>query len=194
VDARACKPENDVTGRDAGAGEDARALDGTDAETGEVIVAWCVHAGHFGSLSADQGAAGLAATRGNAGDHSLGDAKVELGAGEIVEEEKRLGTLDDEVVDAHCDKINADSVVPAKLDCKLELGADAVIGGDEQGVVIARRLQIEEAAEAAKLGIGAGARGRSCKRADCLDQRIAGGNRDAGIGISERLLCHNQRD
>ena len=80
-----------------------------------------------------------------------------------------------------------------EVDGELELGADAVVGGDEQGVVIARRLEVEEAAEPAELGIGAGARGRAGEGRDGLHQRIAGGNRDPGIGVSERLLCHNHR-
>ena len=60
---------------------------------------------------------------------------VELAGGEIVEEEQRLGALDDQVVGAHRDQVDADAVVPAELDRQLELGADAVVGGDQQRVV-----------------------------------------------------------
>ena len=81
---------------------------------------------------------------------------VELAGGEIVEEEQRLGALDDEVVDAHRDQVDADAVMLAGVDGQLELGADAVVGGDEQRVVIARGLEVEEAAEAAQFGVGAG--------------------------------------
>ena len=92
------------------------------------------------------------------GDDPLGDAVVELAGGEIVEEEQRLGALDDEVVGAHRDEVDADRVVPVVVDRELELGADAVVGGDQQRVGIAGRLGIEEPAEAADLGVRARAR------------------------------------
>ena len=41
------------------------------------------------------------------------------------------------------------------LDRDLDLGADAVGGRDQHRVLEARRLQIEQAAETADLGIGA---------------------------------------
>ena len=52
----------------------------------------------------------------------------------------------------------------AAVDGELELGADAVIGGDQQRIAIARRLEVEEAAEAAQRGVRARA-GRSPWRA-----------------------------
>ena len=103
--------------------------------------------------------------------------------GEIIEEEERLGALDDQIVGAHRDEIDADAVVPAAVDRELELGADAVIGGDQQRIAIARRLEIEEAAEAAERGVRARPRGRLGQRRDRLDQRIAGGDRHARLGI-----------
>jgi len=45
-------------------------------------------------------------------------------------------------------------------DGELQLGADAVGGGDENGIVIAGRPGIEEGAEAAETGGGAAARRR----------------------------------
>ena len=83
-----------------------------------------------------------------------------LAGGEIVEEEQRLGALADEVVDAHGDEVDADGVVLAGVDGELELGADAVGGGDQHRVGVARRLEVEERAEAAEARDDAGARGR----------------------------------
>ena len=57
------------------------------------------------------------------------------------------------------------SWMPA-LDGDLDLGADAVIGGDQDGIDEARGLQIEQAAEAADLGVGAGAARRAHERLD----------------------------
>jgi hypothetical protein len=47
---------------------------------------------------------------------------------EIVEKEHRLRALDDEIVDAHGDEVDADRVMDPGLDGDFQLGADAVIG------------------------------------------------------------------
>ena len=59
---------------------------------------------------------------------------LELAAGEIVEEKQRLGALHHEIVDRHGDKIDADGVMTAGLDRDLDLGADAVGGGDQDRI------------------------------------------------------------
>ena len=117
------------------AGQHLAALDRADAEAGEVVVARGIHARHFGRLAADQRAAGLPAALGDRRDDPLGDAVVELAGREIVEEEQRLGALHDQVVGAHRDQVDADAVMPSGLDRELELGADPVIGGDQQRIV-----------------------------------------------------------
>ena len=122
--------------------------------------------------------------------------RIELAGGEVVEEEERLGALHDQVVDAHGDEVDADRVEDAGVDGDLELGADAVGGGDQDRVAEARRLQVEQAAEAADLGVGAGPAGRAHQRLDRLDQRVAGVDIDAGIGVGDgperpaRLVGH----
>ncbi len=70
---------------------------------------------------------------------ALATVHVELAAGEIVEEEQRLGALHDEVVDAHGDEVDADRGVLAGIDGDLELGADAVGGRDQHRVAETRR-------------------------------------------------------
>ena len=87
--------------------------------------------------------------------------RIELAAGEIVEKEQRLGALHDEIVDRHGDEIDADRVVARGLDGDLDLGADAVGRGDQERIGEAGGLEVEQAAEAADLGVGA-RRARSC--------------------------------
>ena len=160
------------------------ALDRADAEAGEIVIALGIHARHLGRLAADQRAAGHAAALGDPRDHPLGDRVVELPGGVIIEEEQRLGALDDQIVDAHRDQIDADAVVPATVDRELQLGADAVVRRDQQRIGEPRRLQIEEPAEPAQIGIRARAPRRFRQRADRADQRVARGDRHAGLGIS----------
>ena len=74
------------------------------------------------------------------------------------------------------------------FDGDLELGADAVIGGDQDRVDEAGRLEVEQAAEAADLAVGARPAGRAHQRLDLLDHGIAGVDVDAGLGIGEPVL------
>ena len=76
-----------------------------------------------------------------------------------------------------------DAIVAAAVDGELQFGADAVIGRDQQRVRVARRLQIEEAAESAERRVRPGACRRFRQRADRLYQGIARRDRDAGLGV-----------
>jgi hypothetical protein len=78
--------------------------------------------------------------------------------------------------------------VASGLDRDLELGSDAVGGGDEDGVPIARRLQVEECAEPAEPGVAACARRRAGQRLDRLDQRVAGVDIDSGFLVAPAVL------
>ena len=131
------------------------ALGSADGEACEIVVAAGIHARHFGRLAADQRAARLAATGRNAADDGRTLVRIELAGGEIVEEEQRLGALHDEIVDAHGNEVDADRVVLVGVDGDLQLGADAVIGGNEDRIGETGRLQVEQAAEAADLAVGA---------------------------------------
>lgn len=95
--------------------------------------------------------------------------------------------MNDEVVDAHGDEIDTDRVMQAAVDRELDLGADAVIRGNEDRIDEAGRLQIEEAAETADFRIGAWPPRRPHERLDRLDHRIAGINADARLGIGKPL-------
>ncbi len=114
MDAAAGEAENDVARSDRRAGQLLAALHRADAEARKIIVAGGIHARHLGRLAADQRAAGLEAALRDRGDNRLGDSGVELAGREIVEEEQRLGALDDEIVDAHGDEIDSDPVVAAQ--------------------------------------------------------------------------------
>ena len=144
-----------------------------------------VEAGHLGGLAADQRAVGLPAARRNAGDHGRTVLRIELAAGEVVEEEQRLGALHHEVVDRHGDEIDADGAVVAGVDRDLDLGADAVGRGDQDRVAESGALEVEQPAEAADLGIGARARRRPHQRLDQVDHGVAGIDVDARLGVGQ---------
>ena len=76
----------------------------------------------------------MPAALGDAGDHLRRMLHRQRAGGEIIEEEQRLGALHHQIVDAHRHQVDADRVVPPGLDRELQLGADAVGGGDQHRV------------------------------------------------------------
>jgi hypothetical protein len=62
----------------------------------------------------------------------------------------------------------------ASFDRKPQLGADAVVRRDEQGISVSRSLQIEEYAEPSKVGICTWSRRRTRQGTNPPDQGISG--------------------
>ena len=143
--------------------------------------------GIFRGLAADQGAARFAAAGADAADDRFGDRELKRAGGVIVEKEQWLGAADDEVVDAHGDKVDADAVVPAKGEGELELGANAVGGGDEHRLAVARG-NLAEPAEAANAREDFRPRGGAGDRGDAVDKRVAPVDIDPGVPVSQALF------
>jgi hypothetical protein len=73
--------------------------------------------------------------------------------------------------------------VAAGGDRDLQLGADAVGRCDQDGIAEAGRLEVEQRAEAAEAGVGAGSGGRARQRLDRLDKGVACVDIDAGSTV-----------
>ena len=179
--------EDDVAVPHGLAGDGFAAFDGADGKAGQIVVAVGVHARHLGGLAADEGAAGVAAALGDAGDDGRAGGDLELAAGEIVEEEERLGPLHDQVVHAHRDEIDADAVMLVGGDRELQFRADPVGGRHQDGIAVSGRFRIEEGPEAAEGRRGAAAHGRARQGLDGLDQRIAGVDVDPGGFVGQAV-------
>ena len=122
-------------------------------------------------------------------DDLLDDRVFELAGGEVVEEEERVSALHGDVVDAVVDEVLADGVVDAELEGDLELGADAVGAGDEDGVGELLEVEREEAAEAADLAEDLAVEGLAGEHLDALLAAIGAGDVDAGVGVGDGLFC-----
>ena len=187
MQARRCKPEHHVAFNYVAARQQLPAFRRADREAREIVVAAGIEAGHFRCLAADQRRASLQAALGDALDDRFALLGIELAGGEIVEEQQRLGALHNEVVDAHGDKVDADRVVPTRLDGDLQFRADAVVGRHQNRIGEAGRLQVEQPAEAADLAVGARPARSAHMRLDAPHQFVARVDVDAGIGIGQRV-------
>src|SRR4051812_19202507 len=123
---RRSESDNDVADSDRAAVDDVAFLDHTDRESREIVLALGVHAGHLRRLAPDEREARLLTPRRDALYDRRGDRNVELAAREVVEEEQWLGALDEDVVHAHRDEIDAHRVVTVHGESDHQLGADAI--------------------------------------------------------------------
>ncbi len=178
--------QHHVAGLDVLAGDDLALFHHAHRKAGEVVFAHRIHAGHLGGLAADQRAAGLLATVGDALDHFGGGRHVELAAGEVVEEEQRLGALHQDVVHAHRDQVDADGVVAVQLESELEFGAHAVGAGYQHRLLVFFG-DLDQAAEAADAAQDFGAHGALGKGFDVLDQLISGVDVDARVAVGQAV-------
>ena len=103
----------------------------------------------FGRLAAEQRAPGLDATIGDSLDQLCDDLGHNLADGDVVLEEQRFGTADDEVVDHHRHEIAAEGVVLAHGLCHGDLCSHTVGGRRENRLAVAA-LELEQAGKASE--------------------------------------------
>jgi hypothetical protein len=152
-------------------------------EAGEVVVAGRVGARHLRGLPADERAAELRAAAGEAGHDGLHALGVHAPERDVVEEEQRHRALHEDVVHAVRDEVVAHGVVHAGRDRDLDLGADAVGGGDEDGLPVAREVGAEHPAEGADLRQHARVEGPAREALDARLGVVRRGDVDARLAV-----------
>jgi hypothetical protein len=121
---------------------------------------------------------------------------VDLADADVVGHEQRLGAAHHDVVHDHGDQVVADAVVDAQLAGDVDLGADAVRGGGEQGpLVVLQGGGVEEAGEAAEAAEDLGALGLLHPLLHQFDGAVARFDVDArgcvaGAALGMGLLGH----
>ena len=87
----------------------------------------------FGSFAADESRTRLNTSLTNTADDGCDFFGNILSAGDIVEEEKRLCSAADNVVNAHCNGIDTDCIMLVHEYCELNLCSAAVGTADQNG-------------------------------------------------------------
>src|SRR5262245_2372761 len=151
VHAGRSKADNGVTFHYIVARQHRIAFDCTDGESRKVVIVAPVDTWHFRGLAADQRATGLATTGADTGDNGGAELWPELSTRVVVKKEQGLGPLNDQIVHAHCDQIDADGVVPAGFNGDLELGTDAIRCCDKNRIPVASLFEIKYPSKSADL-------------------------------------------
>src|SRR5215470_8996855 len=162
---------------------------GADRKAREIVVADLIEPRHLGGFAADEGATRLLAAGCNPGHHRRADLRCELAAGEIVEEEQWLGTLDHKIIYRHGDEIDADGVMPSGFNSDLDLGTDAVRGGHQPWIAETRALQVEQSTKSANCLVGAGAGSGAHQWLDEVHHAIACVDINARLRIGKAIVA-----
>ena len=144
------------------------------------VLAVLVEAGHLRRLASEQRAAVLPAGLSEAFDDLHGHIRIEAAGCKVVEEEERLGALDEDVVHTVIHEIDADRAMRPGHEGDTQLGPDAVGARDEHGIGRSRSIQMEQPAERADIRQNTPGERATGERADTPDDFVAGVYVDAG--------------
>src|SRR5262245_39046379 len=134
------KPDQNISRHNRLGIENSLPFDNSDYKASQIILTVGKITRMLCGLAPDQDTARLTTSRSNAPDNHFSDIDVKLAANEIVQEEKRLGALSDNIIDPHGHKIDADGVVLLHHERQFELGPDTVRGRNQHRLAIASTL------------------------------------------------------
>jgi hypothetical protein len=134
------KPDQNISRHNRLGIENSLPFDDSDYKASQIIFTVGKITGMLCGLAPDQDTARLTTSRSNALDNNFSDIDVKLATDEIVQEEKRLGALSDDIIHAHGHKIDADGVVFLHHERHFELGSNAVRGRNQHRMAVASTL------------------------------------------------------
>ena len=187
VYARGGQGDDDIARLHRGVVQNLCLVHDADGEAGQVVLVLGHHAGVLGGLAAYEGAARLDAAFGHALDDLGNLLRDVLAAGDVVEENQRLGTGADDVVDAHGHAVDADGVMLVQQHGDAQLGADAVSAGNQNGMLHAGAVQLKQTAEAAQTADAALGHRAGYILLHQLNRAVPGGNIHACSGVAGRI-------
>src|SRR5215510_515203 len=185
------EPDQNISRHDRLGIENFLPFDDADDKTCQIIFPVGKIAGMLSGLTPDQCTPRLTTPRNNSPHNRLGDIDIKLAADKVVQEEKRLGAMSDDIIHTHRYKIDADAIVLLHHERHFELGPDAIGGRNQHRMTIASTLEIEERAKSADAGEHSRALGSGRDATDAPYQFIAGFDTDAGFGVGHVSRgCH----
>jgi hypothetical protein len=179
------QPDQHVPGTDRRPVQNVAAIDQTDDKARDVVLPFSVKPGHLGGLPTEKRAVVLAAATGEPLDDRRQDAGLEPPGGDVVQEEERACTLDENVVDAVVDEILTHGAVHARGKGDLELGSDPVRRGHQDGGGHTRKVGREQPAERPQIRQDSRGSGRVQHRLDTPQRFVLRVDVDTGVPIGQ---------
>ena len=115
--------------------------------TCDVIFSVAIHTRHLSSLTTDESTSSLTASLCNTGNDSLDLGRNVLSYSHIVQEEERLRTLRENIIDTHGDSIDTDCVMLVHRECEFEFGSDTVGSAHENRLLDIQSRKVKHSSE-----------------------------------------------
>ena len=180
--------QDHVAGADVCGVEHLGTIDNTHGKSGEVVIGRSHDARVLGHLTAHERAARELAAVGHTLDNLCHVLGLDVTDGNVVQEEQRLGTRSQNIVDAHSDQVLAHRLVTVHDLGEHELGAHAVGTADQDRVFhILKRGGREQATKATDAADNLGAIGALDHLLNSVDGAAALGGIDASVLIRHML-------
>ncbi len=143
-----------------------------NGKTSEIVLILPVEIRHLSGFSADKRTLGLPASFGYAGDDISYQVEVHAADGQIIQKEKRPGSLDQDVVNTHGHQVDAHGIVLARQESDFELGTYSVCGAHKNWLLVAKVAEGIETAESSHIGDNTGVEGGFNERSNPVYQFI----------------------
>ena len=186
-----CKPE-DGRAKSASPGftafpvEKFFSLDHADDKARKIIFSGRIKSRHLGGFAANQRASGFTAGAAHALNKLVDNRRVKFPHRKVIEEKKRRGALDENVVDAMIDEVAADGGVHAHCHGDFQLGADAIGARNENRLFPLLVVEREERAETADTAEDAAGESAVGVMPDALLHFVGDSDVHSGVGVFHR--------
>ena len=187
VNAGRRQAQHHIALRHQSAGENFGLFHHAHGKTGQVVFARGIHTRHFCGFAAHQGATGLFATGGDALNHGGSGIDVEFSAGKVIQKEKWLCPLNQNIIDAHGHQIDAHAVVHAPIESQLEFGTHT-IGAADQYRLLVTLGHLKQGAKATQARQNPFSQGFGGHGLDAFNQSVTGINVHAGIFVGKGFV------
>src|SRR5215472_15523199 len=163
----------------------------THDESGQVVFAFGIKAGHLRGFTADQGATVVTAGLGDSFHDLLGNIRIEFAGGQVVHKEQGSGSLHSNVVNAVVHQVSADRVVYPHHESDFELSADAVDARNQDRFAELLLVDGEHAAEPADLADHAFGERPVRKVLDALLGAVSAVNIHPAVGVCDGSILQS---
>ena len=125
------------------------AIHNANDRSSDIVFAFLIHTRHLGGFATNESTASFFAGFRKPFEDLFKNWRIELFATDVVEEEKRTGADDGDVVDAMVHEILTDRIVPVRREGDFEFCSNTIHARDENRLPHSFEVRLEKAAKAA---------------------------------------------
>src|SRR5437016_3086965 len=167
------------------AGDDLLFFHNANNESGKIVFAFGIEAGHLRGFTANQRATVMAAGLGNSLNNFFRNVRLQVAGGQVIHEEERSSALHCNVIHAMIDQITTYGMVQLHHERHFQLGAYTVNAGNQNRLAEFLFINGKKTAKAANLPYDAAGESAVGQVFNALFGAVCAVNIHAAIGVSD---------